>query len=297
MARPMDTVPPIVGAAVVSSAVLYPVDVVRALCMSNPGIGCNTALRGFVSTYGLAGFVRQGLAAEVTRASISRTITFWLQPLAHAALFSRSANDGTPFTKGVAGVAASVPQVVAITPLENIKLAAQLDTAGRFGGSRDIAMHLVRARGVFGGLFMGFFGMQLRGALWTGGFFLTIDVFKSAASGVGVKNPIATDALAGFCAGTTGVLLNCYTDVARSVLQRQALADTFEPAAPRRPASEHLSPAIFGRALRDVYKSRGLGGLYAGFGPKCAHLGGQGAALAVLVPRINEWWFKTNGIF
>lgn len=292
----MDAVPPIIGAAVVSSAALYPLDVVRALCMSNPGTGCGAALRSFVSTYGIGGFVQKGLAAEVTRASLSRTITFWLQPMAHTALFSRSASEGTPLSKGLAGVVASVPQVVAISPLENIKLAAQLDTGRRFRGSREIAMHLVRARGVFGGLFMGFFGMQLRGALWTGGFFLTIDVFKSAASGLGVKNRMASDALSGFGAGTAGVFLNCYTDVVRSVLQRQAVADTFDRSAPRRCASEHLSPAVFGNALCDVYRSRGIRGLYAGFGPKCLHLGGQGAALAVLLPRINDWWFRVNNI-
>lgn len=288
----MNSIPPIVGAAVVSSAALYPVDVVRALCMSNPGVHSRTALCDFVGTYGLSGFVRQGLVAEVTRASLSRTITFWLHPVAHSAFFSKSVHEGSPVTKGLAGVAASIPQVVAISPLENIKLAAQLDTAGRFHGSKDIATHLVRARGVFGGLFMGFFGMQMRGALWTGGFFLTLDVFKSATTQAGVKNHVAADALAGFGAGAVGVAMNCYTDVARSVLQRQAVADTFEVAAPRRPASEHLSPAVFGRAVRDLYRSRGFTGLYAGFGPKCIHLGGQGALLSVLLPRISEWWEK-----
>ena len=38
--------------AFVTSVVMYPVDVVRAICMSNPGTGAGAALRGFLDTHG-----------------------------------------------------------------------------------------------------------------------------------------------------------------------------------------------------------------------------------------------------
>ncbi|CAK0793133.1 unnamed protein product, partial [Prorocentrum cordatum] len=49
--------------------------------------------------------------------------------------------------------------VLAISPLENIKLAAQLDKDGKFSGSADIAKHIMRTRGVHG-FMIGYAGMQ-----------------------------------------------------------------------------------------------------------------------------------------
>lgn len=62
----------------------------------------------------------------------------------------------------------------------NIKLAAQLDKEGKFNGSSAIAKHIWQTRG-FGGLMIGYAGMQVRQCLWTGGFFLTLDLYKGWA--------------------------------------------------------------------------------------------------------------------
>merc|ERR1712136_675002 len=113
---------------------------------------------------------------------------------------------GTAISKGLAGAIGTVPEVIAISPLENIKLAAQLDKEGKFKGSADITRHIIR----------------------TGGFFLSLDVYKGAVSSV-VENKLAGDVLAGFAAGATGTALNCWTDVCRSVVQKKALAATFDP--------------------------------------------------------------------
>merc|ERR1719188_565764 len=67
-AGPLDTLPPICGGAFVTSIVMYPADVVRAICMSNPGTGAGAALKGFLEAHGVMGFVKQGLVAEVTKA-------------------------------------------------------------------------------------------------------------------------------------------------------------------------------------------------------------------------------------
>merc|ERR1712045_1060676 len=100
-------------------------------------------------------------------------------------------------------------------------------------GSADITKHILRTRG-FGGLMIGFSGMQVRQFLWTGGFFLTLDVYKGAVANV-VSNKLAQDVLSGFAAGASGTALNCWTDVCRSVVQKKALAETFDPSIPRPP--------------------------------------------------------------
>ena len=168
-----DTLPPVTGAAVVTSITMYPADVIRALCMSNPGTGPVAATKNFVATHGMKGFVQQGLAAEVTRASFSRMIKFWLQPVVHESLFGRPVPKGSPFTKGFAGALATIPEVITISPLENMKLAEQLDKEKRFNGMGSVAKHLMKTRGLVGGLYCGYIGMQARQMLWTGGFFLS----------------------------------------------------------------------------------------------------------------------------
>jgi len=293
-ATAVDTLPPICAGAIVTSVVMYPVDVVRAICMSNPGTGAGAALKGFLDTHGVMGFVKQGLAAEVTRASISRAIKFFMQPIVHKGIYGIPETKGTPVSKGLSGAIGTFPEVLAISPLENIKLAAQLDKEGRFAGSADIAKHIWKTRG-FGGLMIGYAGMQVRQCLWTGGFFLTLDVYKGAVSNV-VSNKLAQDVLSGFAAGATGTALNCWTDVCRSIVQKKALADTFDPAIPRPGMLEPYSPGPFFSEAANLAKTKGFSGLYAGVGPKMIHLGGSGAILAVLMPRFKLMYFDMMGL-
>lgn len=294
-ATPVDTLPPICGGAFVTSIVMYPADVVRAICMSNPGTGAGAALKGFVEAHGVMGFVKQGLVAEVTRASISRAIKFFMQPIVHKGIYGKPETQGTPVSKGLAGAIGTVPEVIAISPLENIKLAAQLDKEGKFKGSADITKHILRTRG-FGGLMIGYAGMQVRQCLWTGGFFLTLDVYKGLAGNV-VSNKLAQDVLSGFAAGATGTALNCWTDVCRSIVQKKALAATFDPASPRPSMLEPLNPGPFFGEASSIMASRGITGLYSGVGPKMVHLGGSGAILAVLMPRFKTMWFDAMGLY
>jgi len=294
-ATAFDTLPPICAGAMVTSVVMYPVDVVRAICMSNPGTGAGAALKGFLDQHGVMGFVKQGLVAEVTRASISRAIKFFMQPIVHRNMYGVPETKGTPFSKGIAGALGTVPEVFAISPLENIKLAAQLDKEGRFKGSGDVAKHILNTRGIHG-LMTGWAGMQCRQFLWTGGFFLTLDFYKGNMKSV-ISNNLACDVLAGFAAGATGTALNCWTDVCRSVVQKEALNATFDSSIPRPSVVSHYSPAPFVAQVGKIYAAKGfMGGLYAGVGPKMVHLGGSGAILAVLMPRFKTMYFDTMGI-
>ncbi len=73
----MATLPPVTAAAAVVAAVMYPVDVVRALVMASPGLSPGQALSGFIQTHGYIGFLKQGLAAEMCRGTFSRMIKFY----------------------------------------------------------------------------------------------------------------------------------------------------------------------------------------------------------------------------
>lgn len=98
------------------------------------GVGAGEAISGFLKTHGVAGFAKQGMVAELTRGTFSRLVKFWVQPIAHENVFGMKQKDGNPLTKGLAGMLATVPEVVIISPIENIKLAEQLDKEKKFNG-------------------------------------------------------------------------------------------------------------------------------------------------------------------
>merc|ERR1711972_962002 len=123
---------------------------------------------------------------------------FFMQPIVHKAMYGKPETQGTPVSKGLAGAIGTVPEVIAISPLENIKLAAQLDKEGKFKGSADIAKHILKTRG-FSGLMTGYAGMQVRQCLWTGGYFMSLDWYKKQMQPV-ISNPLAGDVVSGFLA-------------------------------------------------------------------------------------------------
>ena len=291
----MNTLPPVTAAAMTVALTMYPVDIVRALVMSQASgqkAGVGELVSNFYKTHGAAGFIKQGLGAEMMRATVSRVIKFWLQPVTHKAVFGKKQSEGTAVSKGLAGAIATMPEVLAISPFENVKLAQQLDKEKRFKGTGDVFSHLYKTRGL-PGLYIGYFGMQIRQMLWTGGYFYSLDVFKKPSEKICGKGTVAADTMAGFGAGVFGTVLNCWTDVVRTGIQKQAVAETFNPAIAR-PA---FGPAylisgvtgVFGTAC-SIYANRGIPGLYAGFLVKSVYLGGSGALLAILMPRFKTWW-------
>lgn len=291
-----DTLAPTFAGAAVMSVVMYPVDVVRALCMSQPGLGAGDALSGFLKTHGVMGFVKQGMAVEVARSSLARGIKFWVQPLAHEQFFGPM-SKGSYTTKGLAGVIAVFPEVLAISPMENIKLAQQLDKEKKFTGAADVTRHLLKTRGFFGGLYCGYFGMQIRQCLFTGASFFTIDMCRDAVRAGGLSNPLAVDVVAGFMSGVFGVSLNCWTDVVRSVIQKKAIESTFIPDAPKPPALDPINPVPFFKETGKIMSEKGIMGLYAGVGPKMVHLGLGNSILFVLMPRFKTMWFDYKGLY
>lgn len=268
---------------------MYPADVCRALVMSSPGTGAKEAVGGFIKNHGLAGFAKQGMVAEITRGTLSRAVKFFFHPIAHEAIFSKKVKDGNPFSKGIAGVFATIPEVLAISPIENIKLAEQLDKDKKFNGMGSVITHINKTRG-FSGFYIGFSGMQMRQGLWTGGFFGICDWASACAAGVMGKG-VGADIVGGFLAGMFGVGLNCWCDVTRTVIQKEAIQATFthpEPSAGGGWGANMNLPAFIAKAGEIAGKQGVMNGLYAGVHVKAVHLGGSGALLAVLMPRFKS---------
>ena len=84
-------------------------------------------------------------------------------------------------------------------------------------------------------------------------------------------------------------------EVCRSIVQKKALADTFDPSIPRPSALTPYNPGPFFAEAAHLASTKGIGGLYAGVGPKMVHLGGSGAILAVLMPRFKSMWTLALG--
>lgn len=274
---------------------MYPVDIVRALVMaqaSGQKAPIPTLIENFYKIHGAIGFIKQGLGPEMARAIFSRVIKFWLQPMTHQLIFKKAEKNGSSLTKGLAGALATIPEVLIISPFENLKLAQQLDKEKKFRNSSDVLNHLLSKRGM-AGLYLGYFGMQIRQMLWTGTFFLMLDVYQKKAEKMAGGKRVFTDVIAGFAAGVSGTVVNCWTDVVRTVIQKQAIAETFDPAKPKQPMS--LSYFVSGvtsvvETAGNIYAHRGIAGLYSGFLIKSLYLGGSGSFLAVLVPRFKKLW-------
>lgn len=135
--------------------------------------------------------------------------------------------------------------------------------------------------------------MQIRQMLWTGTFFLTLDVFQKKTEQLAGGKKVYTDVIAGFGAGVSGTIANCWTDVVRTVIQKKAIADTFDPSCPRQKLNlGYLLSGITAvtHTTQNIYQTRGITGLYSGFLVKSLYLGGSGAFLAVLIPRFKKLW-------
>ena len=294
-ASAFSTLPPVTAAAMTVAFTMYPVDIVRALVMSQASgqrAGVPELVSNFYKAHGAAGFIKQGLGAEMARATVARVIKFWLQPVAHKAIYGKMQSEGTAVSKGLAGAAATFPEVLAISPFENVKLAQQLDKEKRFKGTGDVFAHLYRTRGL-PGLYTGYFGMQIRQMLWTGGFFFSLDLFKARSERFFGTGSVAADTVAGFAAGVFGTMINCWTDVVRTGIQKQAIAETFNPAIARPvfgPAYMLSGVSAVAGTAASIYANRGIRGLYSGFLIKSIYLGGSGALLAILMPRFKTWW-------
>uniref|UniRef100_A0A7S2SVM0 Mitochondrial carrier protein n=1 Tax=Rhizochromulina marina TaxID=1034831 RepID=A0A7S2SVM0_9STRA len=289
------TLPPIALAAVTTGALMYPIDLLRALKMTSGGdTPIGQLVAEFRAAHGLKGFLTQGLGPELTKSTISRSLKFFCYPVAHRRITGgKNPSEGTMLTKAAAGVLATIPETLVILPLEVAKLTLQLDKQGVFSNSAGAVMrHLVTTRGP-GALFVGLIGVQIRQALWTGTYFSTVStctrLCKEGALRMGFEeDSFAASSLAsflgGFGAGVLGVIANNPADVTRSIVQKKAIQSiALANGGPGTLNGPTGLSAIVG-AGSEIVAKRGLGGLYAGFAFKSMHLGGSGALMNFLLP-------------
>jgi hypothetical protein len=274
---------PILCSAFTAAAIMYPLDLVRALQMANAGSGCTTSelLSNFQRAHGWKGFFTQGLVPELARSTWMRFIKFALFPLVHISLTGKPESKGNELTKALSAIISSIPEALSIMPLEASKIALQLDTANIYKNNMFKAMSGIISQHGWSGLMIGYLGIQYRQAAWSAGYFASIKFFERQVNQIiglntafCLKYPKATKTisqlLSGFFAGVFGACFNTPGDTIRSNLQKRAF--------------QGVKGLTFWNVGKDIIASKGPGALYAGFKFKAFHLGGGGALMAFLIP-------------
>jgi len=210
-----------------------------------------------------------------------RFVKFSLFPIVHLRLHGIPESAGNAMQKALAAIIASVPEAISIMPLEVAKISLQLDSANRFKNNMFKSMAHVWSEKGFKGMSTGYLGVQYRQSMWSVGYFASIKFFEKTVNDclvcLGVQKSASTETFAqlmsGFLAGVFGALINTPGDTLRTVLQKRVLSNAAGSA-----------EATLLSVGREICKTRGFGGLYAGISFKALHLGGGGALMAFLIP-------------
>lgn len=95
--------------------------------------------------------------------------------------------------------------------------------------------------------------------------------------------------------GMFGTMLNCWCDVTRTIIQKEQIANTFDPKKPKVTWADNFNAVGFVRQAAQISAEKGfMNGLYAGVHVKAVHLGGGGALLAFFMPRFKALFGVAN---
>ena len=299
---------PVLCASFCVAAIMYPLDLIRALQMANAGSKETTLqlLSNFRKTHGIKGFFTQGLVPELARATWMRTIKFGLFPIVHLRVAGIPEAKGSGYSKTIAAILTSIPEAISIMPLEIAKISLQLDSKKVFDNSMIAAMKSVlNDRGPMG-FMIGYFGVQYRQASWGAGYFASIAFFERQINRLfqilkidtetSVTAKSVSQLTSGFCAGVFGAMLNTPADTIRSNVQKRLLGGL--------PGQTSFFAVIililifyklaFSKVGREIISAKGAGALYAGFSSKAVHLGGGGALMAFFIPFFKNVFAKLD---
>jgi len=283
----MASLAPLTGAAVSTAVIMYPIDVLRALKMASAGGEGGLSIGGFYQKYGLKGFVSQGVIPEICRATAMRVSKFFFFPIMCNLFWSSDPADTVPWKKGLAGAAATVPEILVISPMEVAKIGLQLDSEGKYKNNANAFIKDIYKKHGIRGCYCGWAGMQYRQCFWTGTYFATLQSWRDCLNpklkdaGLGT---FGSNLVSGFCAGYVAAIPNTPGDVVRSVVQKRLFTEPgFEPhGVGIKSLVQHI------RVAGDIVSLRGVTGLWSGFAFKGVHLGGSGALMASLIPIFKD---------
>jgi len=282
---------PIFAGSLCSSFAAYPIDILRCLRMStaaDPKERFLVLVSRFRNHYSLFGFIRQGLFAEMLRTTCLRLSKFFIYPFAHQSITGQSPSKGTITTRIGAGVLASIPECLIVTPIEFAKLALQLNHGPLhhpilpFRRSAFLAAKFLHQKQGISGLFTGYTALQYRHSAFCVAYFATLtpleNLIRRLSKDTKLANTPIIPLVAGAFAGVVGALASTPGDVVRTNIQKAALWKEFD--------IESRVGSL--KMASQIVKSRGLLGLWYGVGFKIVHAGGSGAMIAVLTPIFQQ---------
>ncbi len=247
------------------------------------GLSTRQLVSAFKTSHGVSGFFSQGLVPEVFRATWTRFFKFALFPITLEILSRKALFSGLDATslKVLSAVVSGIPETACIMPFEIAKIQLQLDTQGTFHNSLLQALSSTYAQhGMWRMLSIGFFSVFYRQAAWSAGYFASIQYiqqkcqeFLSISRG---EQSSFVVLLAGFIAGVFGTAINTPGDTIRTIIQSRVFRE--------KTGVEHTIFSV----VSEIYRNRGISGLYAGFVVKALYLGIAGAMMAYLVPLFDE---------
>ena len=282
-------------ASLISAAVLYRLDVCRALQMasvaSSEATSTGVLLRSFVDTHGPGAALTKGVTAELIKATWIRFIKFYFYPMTlrwlQDAPYARSAH--LVVLQMFAAVLSAVPETILIMPLEIAKIQLQIDETNSLKGSMHYALKTFADNyGIYRLFSVGFLATLGRQASWSVGYFAVypiVEILLRQTAKIPPLNGMKAAAfvkyrielvLSGFIAGLFATMINTPFDVVRTAIQIQFLKQ-----------SSALSHPTIVDTMRFVRNNRGWEGFYAGFAVKALMLSLGASAMSVLVPAIG----------